>query len=500
MGLYRALHEIAYMLESEQSNQHPPETILERVVAFTGAYKAFIVVEEDGKFVQKHHIRFDATISEDKKQFSRSLVKEVVTSRETLLTLDCSEDPRFAECHSLADCGRASILVTPLIWSDQVFAVIYQERTPDDGPFSQEARLFMQEFASLASLAIYKALKHREAAVAQATGPEGFESVICRHGSMLRLLQTASLVAKSDATTLIRGETGTGKEVIARAIYANSARRNKPFVTLHCGALPETLFESELFGHRRGAFTGANRDREGRIAQANGGTLFIDEVAEIPPTAQAKLLRFFQFNEFQRIGSDKVERVDVRIIAATHRNLEKMVADGEFRQDLYYRLNVVELEIPPLRERRTDIPLLVNHFLNQNWQGPQTPQLDEDARMAFEQYDYPGNVRELGHVIERICVLAQDATISLDLLPRQMAEAINQSLSDCQGEEVFSSFTNEELKFARDQITRQAVAKVERTFLRGLLKTCQGNVAEAARKAGMHRTYLYKLLARYKTL
>lgn len=498
MSLYFALNEIAGIVQSGIPVDERVERVLERVANFAGACKGFILVSEKGQFVQKHQIHYDeSTLSDGQREFSRRLVQEAIAFGKVILTLDCSDHPLGDESQSLADLGHASVLVLPLRWNDRPFAVIYLERAADDGPFSEEARLFMNELTSLVAPVIYQAFRQDTPSAAKI--PAGFESVICRHPDMLNLLETANLVARSDATTLIRGETGTGKEVIAQALFRNSTRARKPFITLHCGALPETLFESELFGHTRGAFTGANRDREGRIAQADGGTLFIDEVAEIPPTAQAKLLRFFQFNEFQRIGSDKVERVDVRIIAATHRNLEQMVAEGSFRQDLYYRLNVVELEIPPLRKRRTDIPLLIEFFLKQFWKQSQPATLESDARMALEHYHYPGNVRELAHVIERVSVLAHDGIIRLGSLPRPIQEAFADdsegSFSDATS---FVDYSNEELKKARERITKEAVEQVEKSFLDGLLKQCHGNITMAAKKAGMHRTYLYKLLSRYR--
>jgi Nif-specific regulatory protein/two-component system response regulator HydG len=238
----------------------------------------------------------------------------------------------------------------------------------------------------------------------------------------------------------------------------------------------------------------------GRIAQADGGTLFIDEVAEIPPAAQAKLLRFFQFGEFQRIGSDRVERVNVRIIAATHQNLEQLVAEGRFRQDLYYRLNVVELEIPPLRERGSDVLLIADHFLQRFQRGKET-ELTKEARMALERYHYPGNVRELAHAIEHACVLARNPRIELNLLPKAIQAHFNQTGPSASWErdsDEFETFTNDELKAAREAVSKKAVEMVERAFVNGLLKRCEGNVSRAAREAGMHRTYLYKLLSKYK--
>jgi transcriptional regulator with GAF, ATPase, and Fis domain len=263
-------------------------------------------------------------------------------------------------------------------------------------------------------------------------------------------------------------------------------------VTLHCTALPATILESELFGHVRGAFTGADRDRTGRAASAHGGTLFLDEVAEIPAEAQAKLLRFLQFGEIQRLGSDKVEKVDVRVVSATHRDVAALVREGRFRQDLYYRLNVVDIVLPPLRERRRDVALLLDHFLRRHWRrAGETPRWTPAAARALASYAWPGNVRELSHLVERACLLARSAELDVDLLPPEIA-LLGTTEPEAPG--AFERYTAEELEAAR----QSAVAEKEDEFLRGLMKLHEGNVSRAARSSGLHRTYLHKLLSRHR--
>ncbi len=215
------------------------------------------------------------------------------------------------------------------------------------------------------------------------------------------------LLSRSNATVLVSGESGTGKEVVARLIHAASERRDKPMLAVNCAALSENLLESELFGHEKGAFTGADRMRRGRFELADGGTLLLDEISEIAPGLQAKLLRVLQENQFERVGSSVTQQVDVRVVATTNRNLQQFVAEGKFRQDLYYRLNVVPVELPPLRERREDIIELSRHFLSQISKRDKSPfrHLEPSAQSAMERYDWPGNVRELQNIIERACVL-----------------------------------------------------------------------------------------------
>jgi len=252
-----------------------------------------------------------------------------------------------------------------------------------------------------------------------------FESIISQSGEMEDVLNTAARVAKSKATVLVRGESGTGKELIARAIHVASPRRENPFVVINIAALPENLLESELFGHEKGAFTGASEKRIGRFEQANAGTLFIDEVGEIPLPVQVKLLRAIQFGQIERLGSNKSIDVDVRIIGATHRNLESMMEQGEFREDLYFRMNVVSIQVPPLRKRKTDIPVLVEHFI-QKYSEENDKEVHGFTREALDElmkYDFPGNVRELQNMVERSVVMSRNEQITLQDLPQNLKSA-----------------------------------------------------------------------------
>jgi DNA-binding NtrC family response regulator len=245
------------------------------------------------------------------------------------------------------------------------------------------------------------------------------EGIIGESGRMQEVLALVKRVAPSNATVLIRGESGTGKELIARAIHYNSRRASGSLVSLNCAALPEQLLESELFGHERGAFTGAVAQRKGRFESADGGSIFLDEIGDLSPTLQVKLLRVLQEREFERVGGTRTIAVDVRVLAATHRDMEQAMRDGTFREDLYYRLNVVAIQIPPLRERREDIPLLLDHFLRKFAEKNRrdVTGLTAAARDAFLKYDYPGNIRELENLIERAVLLCRDRVIDLDDLP-----------------------------------------------------------------------------------
>jgi len=259
-----------------------------------------------------------------------------------------------------------------------------------------------------------------------------FNTIISQSGEMENVLNIVGRVANSKATVMIRGESGTGKEVIAKAVHFASNRKDQPFVTVNIASLSENLLESELFGHEKGAFTGAINQRKGRFEEANGGTLFFDEVGDIPLSMQVKLLRAIQFGEFQRLGSSTTTSVDVRIIAATHRNLEEMIKSEDFREDLYYRLNVVSVKLPKLRDRRGDIPLLAEHFIKKfsDINGKNITGITSKALDKIVKYSFPGNVRELENMIEHAIVLCRDENIGINDLPMQIEATFEKMILD----------------------------------------------------------------------
>jgi DNA-binding NtrC family response regulator len=249
-----------------------------------------------------------------------------------------------------------------------------------------------------------------------------FASMIAGSRAMRAVTETAARVAQGDTTVLLEGESGTGKELLAKAIHFHSPRKRGPFVTINCGAIPEQLLESELFGHRRGSFTGAVADKKGKFEAAHGGTIFLDEIGELPSLLQVKILRVLQEHEIDKVGEARSIKVDVRVIAATNRDLDKMIADSTFRDDLYYRLAVVSIRVPPLRERTDDIPFLVDHFLAKHAEhlGRARPTVDKAVYSTFNLYGWPGNIRELENVIERALVLDKDGLLGLDDLPDRL--------------------------------------------------------------------------------
>jgi DNA-binding NtrC family response regulator len=303
------------------------------------------------------------------------------------------------------------------------------------------------------------------------------EGIIGESGAMLEVLSIVRRVAPSEATVLIRGESGTGKELIAKAIHFGSSRARGPLVKVNCAALPEALLESELFGHEKGAFTGALTSRQGRFELANGGTIFLDEIGDLPLHLQAKLLRVLQEREFEKVGSSRPIRVNVRIMAASHRPLEDLIKAGQLREDLYYRLNVVTIFIPPLRERRSDVALLLDHFLRQYAEknGKTIRGLTPEGRDILLRYDYPGNVRELENIIERAVVLTRDDVIGSGDLPLTVQEP---EIAD--GD--------------RETSLTAAVEALERRMIRDALARSDGIQTRAAELLGMgERALRYKL-------
>ncbi|WP_115672434.1 two-component system response regulator GlrR [Klebsiella pneumoniae] len=325
--------------------------------------------------------------------------------------------------------------------------------------------------------ALYKAIDEALEQRSPATDEAWRQAIVTRSPLMLRLLEQAGMVTQSDVSVLINGQSGTGKEIVAQAIHNASPRHDKPFVAINCGALPEQLLESELFGHARGAFTGAVSNREGLFQAAEGGTLFLDEIGDMPVALQVKLLRVLQERKVRPLGSNRDIEINVRIISATHRDLPKAMARGEFREDLFYRLNVVNLKIPPLSERTEDIPLLANHLLRQSADRhkPFVRAFSSDAMKRLMAAKWPGNVRQLVNVIEQ-CVALTSSPVIGDALVEQALEGENTALP---------TFVE-----ARNQF--------ELNYLRKLLQITKGNVTHAARMAGRNRTEFYKLLSRHE--
>lgn len=348
-------------------------------------------------------------------------------------------------------------------------------------PFEPEELLYRVKNALQHTMLLEENRELREELV----GKFRFEKIIGASEGLKTLLERVEKVAIRDTSVLITGESGTGKELIAQAIHYNSPRKDKKFLAINCGALPESLLESELFGYRKGAFTGAKDNRQGLLEAADGGTLFLDEVGNLPMNVQKTLLRFLQEQEFHRIGDTTPTRVDVRVLSATNSDLKASVKSGQFREDLFYRLNVVNIHLPPLRDRQSDIPLLAAHFItiqNQKF-AIQVKGLSAQALEVASNYSWPGNVRELKNVIEASMAMESGDYLSLPVLA--------QFIELPHGVPLAESFAGEEGEYAR------ALSRFEMDYLKGLLRKNRGNIEAAAREAGMNMATIYRKIKKY---
>jgi len=303
-----------------------------------------------------------------------------------------------------------------------------------------------------------------------------FQNIIGESAKMQSIFAIIEKVASSDATVLLIGESGTGKELVARAIHFSGKRKDKNFVAINCSALPDSLLESELFGHTKGAFTGATENKQGLFEYANGGTLFLDEIADTSPTVQAKLLRVIEDKKMRRLGDHREIEVDVRIITATSRNLRRLIDENAFREDLFYRINVFPINIPPLRDRREDIPLLINHFLKGR------KRISAAAVDILMSYHWPGNVRELKNMIERIVIFSDSETIMPDDLPSEVRDTV--------GKRIDSFLSYQEAK-------KVMIDRFNQDIISGALRETYGNVTKAAEKLGLDRANLQRLMRKY---
>jgi len=396
------------------------DTVLALAVDMMDADRGAIVLQQSGQLNVVASRNLPPESASSLTELSSSIVRKAVSTAAPILVHDVQADPRYGQAASVVLHQITSVICAPLFMHDRVIGVIYIDSRSNRQRFTDENLNFFDIFARIAAIAIDYARSYselyRDALRLQDEAQQRwrFEEIIGQSPKMQEVFNLMRRVMHSDISVLLEGESGTGKELVARALHYNGPRRDRPFVTQFCGNLAESLLESELFGHKKGSFTGAIADKKGLFEIADGGTFFLDEIADISPTIQTKLLRVLQDGEIRRVGDTEARRVNVRIISATNKSLKGEVEQNRFREDLFYRLNVITVKLPALRERQSDIPLLVNHFLSvAAKRGQNTKRITSRALQALVNYDWPGNVRELVNTIERAYLLSEGDTIDV---------------------------------------------------------------------------------------
>ncbi len=468
-------------------------------------YFPIVAAEEENVAARLKQSRFST---------SSGIAGWVVNEGKPALVRDVSVDQRFyKKVDKSTGFITRSILCVPLYGSDSILGVL-EVVNKKEGEFTEDDQGLLETMAgniavSIERVQLYKGLQKAEALLRRQNAElrqsihqkYRFQDIIGNSQIMMDLLQKSEQVAFTDATVLIYGETGTGKDLLAQAIHYSSPRARNSFVPINCSAIPENLLESELFGHEKGAFTDAVDRRIGRFEEANGGTLFLDEIGDMPMSLQVKLLRVLEGNTVRPLGSNVDISVDVRVITATHSNLTNLVAEKRFRQDLYYRLRVFQLELPPLRARREDIPLLINHFITyyNEKMGRNIQDIDDSALDILYNHDYPGNIRELQHFIESAMIVAKGNVLTPASFPREIRGTFARDEDLLTGVKSLPvPRNNAELKTAKAEARRKAEERVELMFLNDLLSETHGNISEAARHAEMNRSWLSQLVSKHQ--
>ena len=485
------LYQVARTLLSEHDYGELLASVLDVTIEGLGADRGLVVVPEGDGFraAVARNFRHDA-LTRAEEAVSSSIAAEVLEQGRAVLIGDASSSDRFRNRESVQRLALRSVLCAPLVASNEAFALIYLENRDVSNCFNEQQRLLLNEICSLSAPRLRSAVameNARKKAAELGASIEETDGILSTDPQMVSLLEMLHRVAPTDLPVLIQGETGTGKELIARALYRHSRRSSSPFLVLNCGAIPETLIGSELFGCVKGAYTGAAQDRVGLIGTAHRGTLFLDEVGELPTDLQPSLLRVLESGEYTRLGSVKPEVADIRIIAATNRKLEEDVEENRFRSDLYFRLAAITLSIPPLRDRaHEDIQLLTDQFLRAHARslGREAPRLSQEALAALKAYRFPGNVRELRNELARlVAISAPGAVISVDSLRPNIKNAARPAVS-CEQ--------------SSPDLEPMSLAEMEKRLIASVLEHTRGNRTQTAAILGISREGLRTKMQRLR--
>jgi transcriptional regulator with GAF, ATPase, and Fis domain len=480
LGGLRKLHEFSQRLMEIKDVSELLKALMDAVIEVTHADKGFLLhVRDEGPEIAVARNLRQQDIPPSVRHLSDSIVSKVIAQRRPVIVSDALHDAEFKGSESVMNLKLCSVMCAPLIVQGQLLGLLYVGNDNVVNLFEERSLDVLTIFAAQASLIVQSALaldqlKSDRDRLQEKLEHKRFGDIVGSCAGLVEIFKRVEKVATTDISVLITGETGTGKELIAREVHTRSPRKSAPFVVVNCGAIPENLMESELFGHVRGAFTGAVATRQGKFQQADSGTLFLDEIGEMPVSLQVKLLRALQERVVTKVGDSKPERCDIRVVAATHRNLEERIKSGEFREDLFYRLNVVNLHLPPLRERGDDV-LVIAKFLLAKYSeeyGAKVKGFTPNALIAMRKYSWPGNVRQLENRIKKALVLCDRSLIGpedLDLFP----EALEPIMSLTQAREDF-----------------------QRRYILEVLERNNGNRTKTARDLGVDPRTIFRYLER----
>ncbi|MEW6195017.1 MAG: sigma 54-interacting transcriptional regulator [Bacteroidota bacterium] len=480
------LYASGILFQSETDMKSLMEKAIDTVVNELDADEGFIVLLNDKMEVERIVAKnMDPVKDPTAKELSSTILNETIKKIKPLKVDDIKSDEEYSKHSSIISLGLTAAISVPLILNGNIIGVVSIDRRNKEAAFKESDLAFLISFAKQITrgIQVSNEITNLEEKLEERPKQEfqklrelfKSENIIGSSKKVFNILKLAHQVAASDASILILGENGTGKDVLAKAIHENSLRKQKPFVAVNCSAIPSDLLESELFGYESGAFTGAVKSKPGKLETADGGTVFLDEIGEMSINLQAKLLRVIQTKEIERLGSIDSKKIDVRFIAATNRDISKMISGKTFREDLYYRLKVIEIKIPPLSDRREDIEELVNHFIKKFTNDGKPRTITNEALQILENYNWPGNIRELENVIHRSIILGKTDVITIEDLPGEIVE---------RGEE----------EIIENGLTlSEAEDKFRRIYLTRIIRSA-GSKSEAAKILGINRSHLHKLL------
>lgn len=503
---FRTLYELSNIIYSERDVNVLLDEVVDSIIEITSCERCFLKIFDESRNVKlsiaKGMSQPVGTKDSEKKEIdeeNENINEKIIevaaeTGNAVCITQLLVSDIDVEKEDSTPQ--MTSILCVPLKSKGKVLGVIYLDDTKTDSFFTPEDAVLLTSLGERVGVALENNLlftelkESQEKLLQDLRGRFNFDEILGNSPQMVEVLKTVADVADTDATVLIEGESGTGKELLARAIHFNSNRSKKPFVPINCAAIPETLLESELFGYEKGAFTGAEQRKPGKFERANGGTIFLDEIGEMSPLLQVKILRFLQSRQFEPLGSNKVKKSDVRIIAATNKDLLSRVKENKFREDLFYRINVINIKLPPLRERRLDIAPLAESFTIKfgKKNGKKIKGIDPEALNVLNYYNFPGNIRELENIVERAAILAQGEWITKEDLPAIIFEGNDFDYK------IKIPKNYGELK----ALKKKAIEEIEKSFLNYILTKHNDIVSKAAEEARMHRVELHRLISKYK--